>query len=86
MTCSVTAQAGGDVCLHLGEGNVDGKWEKSQEGSQDRLQVPGELFKTENAETMSTLRLERFPQNVLALLTLIFKFHGHGQDLTGYTW
>lgn len=48
--------------------------------------VPGELFKTVHAEAMSALRLERLPQNFFTLLALIFMFHGHGQDLPGYSW
>lgn len=63
------------------------KQNKKKSGSRPGVpQIPGELFKTEHAEAMPTLRLERLPQNFFALLALIFGLHGHRQDQPIYSW
>lgn len=45
--------------------------------------LPGELLEAMDAEAVSTLSLDRFPQHLETLLTFVFVLHGHRQHTEG---
>lgn len=43
--------------------------------------LPGEQFETVDTEAMSTLSLDRLPQDLVTLLALVLSFHGNSQHI-----
>lgn len=54
-----------------------GEWLRS-------CRLPGEQFETVDTEAMSTLSLDRLPQDLVTLLALVLSFHGNSQHILRY--